>query len=128
MAQTTPTHASGFHLVTLAMTGHVEDKASTTAAHNSLKRCCPNAVSERRSRNMGLYRYDQWACLPDAVVVGYYPSAGYSELSSEAEPTTKDTTEHNHHMAICNNMMHAMTWQYEVSWLMHYETSWFESI
>ena len=68
---------------------------------------------------MGLYRYDQWGCLPDGVVVGYCPSVGYSTVSLEAEPTTKDTTEHNHHMATCNNMMHAMTWQYGVSWLMH---------
>ena len=36
MAQSTPTHASGFHLVTVAMTGHAEDKGSTTIAHNSL--------------------------------------------------------------------------------------------
>ena len=123
MAQTTPTHASGFHLVTVAMTGHAEDKGSTTVAHNSLKRCCLNAVNESRGENMGLYRYDQWGCLPDGVVVGYCPSAGYSEISSEAEPTTKDTTEYNHHMAICNNMMHAMPWQYVVFCLMQCETS-----
>ena len=36
MDQSTPTHASGFHLVTVAMTGHAEDKGSTTVAHNSL--------------------------------------------------------------------------------------------
>ena len=52
-------------------------------------------------------------CLPVVVVVGYCPSDGYSGLSSEAEPTTKDTPKHNQHMAICNNMMHAMTWQDE---------------
>ena len=35
MAESTPTHASGFHLVTVAMTGHAEDKGgSTTAASN----------------------------------------------------------------------------------------------
>ena len=123
MAQSTPTHASGFHLVTVAMTGHAEDKGSTTAAHSSLERCCLNAVNESRGENMGLYRYDQWGCFPDGVVVGYCPSVGYSEISSEAEPTTKDTTEYNHHMAICNNMMHAMTWQNEVSCLMQCETS-----
>ena len=62
---------------------------------------------------MGLYRYDQMGgCLPGRVVEGYCPSTGYSGISSGAEPTTKDTSEHNHHMAICNNMMHAMTWQY----------------
>ena len=31
-------------------------------------------------------------CLPVVVVVGYCPSDGYSGLSSEAEPTTKDTS------------------------------------
>ena len=34
-AQTTPTHASGFHLFTVAMTGHAEERGSTTAACNS---------------------------------------------------------------------------------------------
>ena len=38
MAQSTPTHASGFHLVTEAMTGHAEDKGSTAIAHSSLNR------------------------------------------------------------------------------------------
>ena len=38
MAQSTPTHASGFHLVTVAMTGHVEDKGSTTVTPSSLNR------------------------------------------------------------------------------------------
>ena len=37
MAQSTPTHASGFHLVTVAMTGHAEEMGSTTVAHSSLK-------------------------------------------------------------------------------------------
>ena len=91
MAQSTPTHASGFHLVTVAMIGHAEDKGSTTVAHSSLKRCCLNAVNGSRGENMGLYRYDQWGCLPDGVVVGYRPSDRYSGLSLEAEPTTKVT-------------------------------------
>ena len=34
MAQTKPTHASGFHLITMAMTGHAEERGSTTAACN----------------------------------------------------------------------------------------------
>ena len=38
MAQSTPTHASGFHLGTVAMTGHAEDKGSTTVTHSSLNR------------------------------------------------------------------------------------------
>ena len=55
MAQTTPTHASEFHLVTVAKTGHAEEMGSTTAAHSSLKHCCHNAVNQRRSEKMGLY-------------------------------------------------------------------------
>ena len=35
MAQTTPTHASGFHLFTVAMTGHTKERGSTAAACNS---------------------------------------------------------------------------------------------
>ena len=38
MTQLTPTNASGFHLVTVAMTGHAEDKGSTTVAHISMNR------------------------------------------------------------------------------------------
>ena len=34
-AQTTLTHASGFHLFTMAMTGHAEERGSTTAACNT---------------------------------------------------------------------------------------------
>jgi hypothetical protein len=73
MAQSTPTHASEFHLVTVAMTGHAEDMGSTTATHSSLKHCCLNVVNESRSKKMGLYRNDQWGCLPgtseDSIVL-----------------------------------------------------------
>ena len=64
MAQTTPTHASGFQLFTVAMTGHAEERGSTTAA-KQFNRCCPNAVKERWSERVGLYRDAQWgfACL-----------------------------------------------------------------
>ena len=65
MAQSTPTHASGFHLVTVAMTGHAEEMGSTTVAHSSLNRCYPNAVKESRSERVGLYQNEQggFACL-----------------------------------------------------------------
>ena len=35
MAQTTPTHASGFQVFTVAMTGHAEERGSATAAKSS---------------------------------------------------------------------------------------------
>ena len=38
MAQSTATHASGFHLVTVAMTGHAKEVGSTTTTHKSLNR------------------------------------------------------------------------------------------
>ena len=38
MAQSTPTNASGFHLVNVAMTSLAEEMGSTTVAHNSLNR------------------------------------------------------------------------------------------
>ena len=65
LAQTTPTHTSGFQLFTVAMTGHAEEKGLATAAKSSSKRCCPNAVKQSRSERVGLYRDAQWgfACL-----------------------------------------------------------------
>ena len=65
MAQSTPTHASGFHLVTMAMTGHPEEMGSTTTTLISLNVVVLNAVNESRSENMGFHRYDQMvvACL-----------------------------------------------------------------
>ena len=47
MAQSTPTHASGFHLVTVAMTGHAEEMGSTTIAHISLK--CVVLMQKKRA-------------------------------------------------------------------------------
>ena len=54
MAQSTPTHASGFHLVTVAMTGHAEEMGSTTVAHSSLISRCLNAVKREQEREHGI--------------------------------------------------------------------------
>ena len=54
-AQTTPTHASGFHLFTVAMTGHAEDKGFNYRSMKQLHRCCPNAVKQSRAR--------EWDCI-----------------------------------------------------------------
>ena len=65
MAQSTPTHASGFHLVTVAMTGCRGNGFNYRSTQQFETRCL-NAVKESRSDNMGLYRYDQMVgCLPD---------------------------------------------------------------
>ena len=65
MAQTTPTHASGFHLFIVAMIGHVEKKGFNYRSMSQLNRCCPNAVEESRSKRVGLYQNEQggFACL-----------------------------------------------------------------
>ena len=66
MAQSTPTHASGFHLVTVAMTGHAKESGFNYRSTQQFETRCLNAVKESRSENMGLYRYDQMVgCLPD---------------------------------------------------------------
>ena len=78
MAQSTPTHASGFHLVTVAMTGHAKESGFNYRNTQQFESRCLNAVNESRSEKMGLYRNDQWIALPDGVVVEYCPSVGYS--------------------------------------------------
>ena len=66
MAQSTPTHASGFHLVTVALTGHAKESGFNYRNTQQFESRCLNAVNESRSENMGLYRYDQMVgCLPD---------------------------------------------------------------
>ena len=64
-AQTTPTHASGFHLFTVAMTGRAEDKGVQLPQQVTVECCCPNAVKESRSERAGLYQNEQggFACL-----------------------------------------------------------------
>ena len=65
MAQATPTHASGFHLVTVAMTGHAEEMGSNYRSTQQFESRCLNAVKESRSERLGLYRNEQggFACL-----------------------------------------------------------------
>ena len=77
MAQSTPTHASGFHLVTVAMTGHAKESGFNYRNTQQFESRCLNAVKESRSENMGLYRYDQMVgCLPDGSLHGYDSSLG----------------------------------------------------
>ena len=54
MAQSTPTHDNGFHLVTVAMTGHAEEMGSTTASHSSLKCCCLKCSKWEQEREHGI--------------------------------------------------------------------------
>ena len=70
-AEATPTHASGFHLFTVAMTSHAEDKGSNYRNKQQMNRCCPNAVKESRSKRVGLYRNEQggFACLAHLKIV-----------------------------------------------------------
>ena len=77
MAQSTPTHASGFHLVTVVMTGHAKESGFNYRNTQQFESRCLNAVKESRSENMGLYRYNQMVgCLPDGSMLGYDSSLG----------------------------------------------------
>ena len=52
-AQTTPTHASGFHLFTVAMTGHAKDKGvqlPQQVTDESVLSQCSKREQERESR------------------------------------------------------------------------------
>ena len=64
-AQTTPTHASGFHLFTMAMIGYAEEKGFNYRNMYRMNRCCPNAINKSRSERVGLYRNEKGggACL-----------------------------------------------------------------
>ena len=64
MAQTTPTHASGFHLFTVAMTGHAEDKGFNYRSMKQLNRCCPNAVKRAGAREWDCIGMNKGLCLP----------------------------------------------------------------
>ena len=106
MAQSTPTHASGINLVTVAMTVHAEDKGSTTTAHSSLKRCCLNAVNESRSESVGLYRNEQGGLLAWYINRGGTASqTGTLEHSPEQDLSRRNGVD-NQNTSICNNMMH----------------------
>src|SRR3990170_874826 len=128
MAQPIPTHASGFHLVTVAMTGHAEDKGSTTVTHSSLKHCCLNAVNESRSEKMGLYRNDQWllawqsgsGILPFSwILVNILGGRTYHEEHIETQSSHGNMQQYD----ACNVMA-----KMSVFGLMHLRIDWFEFI
>ena len=86
------THASGFHLVTVAMTGHAEEMGSTTVAHSNLKCVVLNAVKKEQKREHGLVsiRSNGWL-LALQVRRLLLPLFGYSRYSSRAEPAAEST-------------------------------------
>ena len=58
-AQTTPTHASGFHLCTVAMTGHAKEWVQLPQHKVADESLLSNAITESRSERVGLYRNEQ---------------------------------------------------------------------
>ena len=115
-AQTTPTHASGFHLFTVAMTGHAKDKGFSYRSKYQICRCCPNAVKESRSERVGFYRNEQGGfCLP-GTSEDNIESSSVSTITSSVQRLPRGNSTGKHRRSTINamhNMMHAMTWQYE---------------
>ena len=112
MAQSTPTHASGFHLVTVAMTGHAEDKGSTTVAHSSLNRVVLMQYTRAEAGTwvcIGMIN-GLLACCSGSRVLPFRRILG---VILGGRTYHERYTKHNQHMTICNNMMHDMTWQNE---------------
>ena len=62
-AQATPTHASGFQLFTVAMTGHAEEWVQLPQHKVAIESCCPNAINESRSERVRLYQNEQGGLL-----------------------------------------------------------------
>ena len=67
---------------------------------------------------MGSYQNEQRGfCLPgtseDSIALHQCHRTHRRNASIDRGQLPATEKELNHHMAICNNMMHAMTWQYE---------------
>ena len=115
-AQTTPTHASGFHLFTVAMTGHAEEKGFSYPSMQQLNRFCPNAVKESRSERVGLYRNEQGGfCLPGTSEDSIESSLVSTITTPEQRlPRGNNTGKQSRNtINAMHNMMHAITWHYE---------------
>jgi len=81
-----------------------------------MNRCCPNAVKESRSETVGLYQNEQggFACLALLKIVYFFIGVidhivNITSTERGQIPATQKGTQSMQ----CNNMMHAMTWQYE---------------
>src|SRR5215216_5533813 len=108
MAQTTPTHTSGFQLFTVAMTGHAKEWGSTTAAHSSLKRCCLKCSKREQEREDGMvsiwsngwllaWRIRSLILFFVRVLTVFFRGRTYR----------REHRQHNQYQTMCNTMMHA---------------------
>ena len=117
MAQSTPTHASGFHLVIVAMTGHAEDKGSTTTSHRSLKRCCLKCKKWEQEREHGIVSIwsNGWllAWWFDARIWFF---VRVITVLLGGRTCRKGHRQHNHYQTMCNNMMHVWNMAIWVCW------------
>ena len=117
--ETTPTHASGFHLFTVAMTGHAKDKGVQLPQQVTEESCCPNAVKESRSGRVGMYRNAQggFACLTLLKIVQLF--IGVIESSSKPRLSRGENyrqTKRNTINAMQQLWCMIMSWQYAVDW------------
>ena len=88
MAQTTPTHAIGFQLYTMAKTGHAK-KWVQLPQHVTVE-SSPNAVKESTSERVGLHRNAQGgvACLALLKIALYLHSPGVRLEVQSGHPNT----------------------------------------
>ena len=124
MAQSTPTHASGFHLVTMAMTGHAKEMGSTTAAHSSLKHCCLKCSKWEQEREHGIVSI--WSMGLLAWQIGRHVLSFAWVLTVILRDRTyrREHRLHYQYQTICNNMMHACDTQKWVCWTNASTTRW----
>ena len=105
MAQSTPTHASGFQLFTVAMTGHAEEWVQLPQHKVAIDRCCPNAITKSRSERVDCVGMNKGVCLPGRSTGGHCSSDRYSRTLSGAGPIEEERCRKSN-TSICNIMMH----------------------
>ena len=118
-AQTTPTHASEFHLYTVAMTSHAKDKGVQLPQQVTDESLLSYAVKESRSERVGLYRNEQggFACLALLKITLSLHQCQRSHHRYNVYRGGTNTGKHRGNtINAMHNMMHAMTWQYAVIW------------
>ena len=111
-AQTTPTHASGFHLFTVAMTGHAKDKGVQLPQQvtvESLLYWCSKREQERESRIVS--EWTRGFCLPGTSEDNIESSSVSTITSSVSRLSRGDKyRQHRREHNQCNAHYDACSW------------------
>ena len=111
-AQATPTHASGFQLFTVAMTGHAEEWVQLLQQKVAVWIVVVLMQYKEQEQESGIYRNAQGGCFPDRTTKGYGSSDRYSGTPSGVEPIKKKRWRRSTHKQMQQN--DAWTWHVQM--------------